>query len=79
MLWLLSLRSLYDWMISLGRVSSSFLNFIDLLNFRLYTGGDLLYTFCVPQCFPLFFFAKSYQRNKMKKEECNFCLHLTFK
>lgn len=36
MLWLLSLRSLYDWMISLGRVPSSFLNFIDLLNFRSY-------------------------------------------
>jgi len=53
MLWLLSLRSSYDWMISLSRVPSSFLNIIDLLNFR-------LYTFCVPQFFHLFLFAKSF-------------------
>lgn len=78
--WLLSLRSSYDWMISLTRVPSSFLNFIDLLYFR-------LYTFCVPQFFLLFFFAKSFffffddeeislrsliKETKREKVECHF-------
>jgi len=89
MLWLLSLRSSYDWMISLSRVPSSFLNIIDLLNFR-------LYTFCVPQFFHLFLFAKSFfffffffdeeisfrsliKETKREKGECHFPQHLAFK